>query len=71
MIERPKMGLVYLYMSGYGPLRDWAENLIDKKRLDEEGYFNSGRSERFGKITLAENKIRYLFFEHINVSSIF
>ena len=41
MIERPKQGFaIPLGEWLRGPLREWAEELLDEKRLVEEGFFN-------------------------------
>ena len=47
LIERPKMGFsIPIHVWLRGPLREWAENLLDQKKLDDGGLFDSGLIRR-------------------------
>jgi asparagine synthase (glutamine-hydrolysing) len=54
LIERPKVGFsIPLAQWLRGPLRGWVENLLDEKRLNNEGYFNA-------------NNVRDLWHAHLS-----
>ena len=42
MVERPKKGFgIPIDAWLKGPLREWAEGLLDEQRLKDEGFFNA------------------------------
>lgn len=50
LIERPKKGFsIPLAQWLRGPLREWAESLLDSKLLSQQGYFNSAEVQKVWK----------------------
>ncbi len=61
LTERPKMGFgIPLNDWLRGPLRDWAENLLNDKKLSEQGYFNTKLiREKWEDYISNKNKLLY------------
>jgi asparagine synthase (glutamine-hydrolysing) len=54
MIERPKMGFAIPLDSWLrGSLRDWAESLLDERRLRSEGWFDAAQVRKAWQSHLA------------------
>jgi asparagine synthase (glutamine-hydrolysing) len=54
LIERPKMGFAIPIGAWLrGPLRDWAEALLDEARMESEGFFDVGQVRRAWRAHLA------------------
>jgi asparagine synthase (glutamine-hydrolysing) len=57
LVERPKFGFgIPLDSWLRGPLRDWAESLLDEGRLRNEGFFNPGPIRRAWKQHLSSKR---------------
>ena len=64
LVDRPKAGFSIPLVSWLrGPLRDWAEALLDERRLREEGYFDPGAVRRtWGAFLKAQDRAEKLLW---------
>ena len=64
LIERPKAGFAApLRQWLQGPLREWAEDLLNPQRLQAEGYFNAqGVREAWDRLQAGEGESPYLLW---------
>jgi len=65
IMERPKMGFgVPIDLWLRGPLREWAEAMLDERRLKEEGFFNPGPiREKWSEHLSGRGNWRYLLWD--------
>jgi asparagine synthase (glutamine-hydrolysing) len=64
LIERPKMGFAVPIGAWLrGPLRDWAESLLDESRLRREGYFHAAAVREKWKACLAGRPTEYFLWD--------
>lgn len=65
LVERPKAGFGLPIDSWLrGPLRDWAESLLDRSRLNREGYFHAEPIRRAWEQHLAgQHALEYLIWD--------
>ncbi|QAZ69597.1 asparagine synthase (glutamine-hydrolyzing) [Solidesulfovibrio carbinolicus] len=64
LVDRPKMGFgVPIDVWLRGPLRDWAESLLDEGRLAKEGYFNPTLVRDYWKRHLEGQNQQYLLWD--------
>ncbi len=64
LFQRPKMGFgVPIGAWLRGPLKEWAEGLLEEKRLKEDGYFNTGYiSEKWEEHRLKKQNHQYFLW---------
>ena len=62
LYERPKTGFsVPMAEWLRGPLKKWADELLNKNRIEKEGYFNPILVERIWKEHLSKREIGLIF----------
>ena len=63
MIERPKKGFgIPLDDWLRGPLRDWADALLNKELINSEGLLNANTVQKYGMIMLKGKQIEAHYY---------